>query len=391
MRTVGAVTVARSDYGIYRPVFRAIEATPGLSLRLFVSGAHLSPEFGMTVGDIEKDGFEIEARVDSLLSSDSPGAIARSLGLGVIGFSQAFERWRPDLLLVLGDRFDMLAAALAALPFRIPVAHLHGGERTAGAMDDAFRHAMTKLSHLHFVATEEYGRRVAQLGEEPWRISVTGSPAIDNLAGFEPMPPAELAGRFGLDVSRPFLLVTFHPVTLEPEDRAEAQAQELFVALRDSGWPAVVTMPNADTRGRAVRAVIREIAQACPQLQVVETLGTRGYFSALARASAMVGNSSSGIVEAASFRLPVVNVGRRQEGRERGANVIDVPCDSASIRAAIERATAEAFSRSLDGLANPFGDGTASSRIAKRLAEVELNEGLIVKGFVDWPRPAAGE
>jgi UDP-hydrolysing UDP-N-acetyl-D-glucosamine 2-epimerase len=382
MRTVGVVTVARSDYGHYLPLLRRIAETDLLRLHLIVAGAHLAPEFGATVATIEADGFEVADRVEMLLSSDTPHGVAKSMGLGVMGFSESFSRVRPDLLVVLGDRFEMHAAALAALPFKIPVAHIHGGELTRGAIDDALRHSMTKLSHLHFVATEEYARRVIQLGEEPWRVLVTGAIGLDNVRSFPPMERAELEAAVGLSLDEPILLVTFHPVTLEYED-AEWQIGELLSALGTADLPVVFTAPNADTRGRSVRSLIEAFVESTARSTLVENLGTRAYFSMMSVAAAMVGNSSSGIIEAPSFGLPVVNVGTRQEGRVRAANVIDVGYRREEILDGVRRALDPAFRRSLRGMANPYDAGGTAELIADRLASIDLDGALITKRFHD--------
>jgi UDP-hydrolysing UDP-N-acetyl-D-glucosamine 2-epimerase len=382
VRTVAVVTVGRSDYGIYLPVLRAIEAAPDLDLHLIVSGTHLSPEFGLTISQIAHDGFEIGDRVEMLLSSDSPEGIGKSIGLGVIGFAQAYAQRRPDLVIVLGDRFEMHAAALAALPFCLPVAHVHGGELSEGAMDDALRHSMTKLSHLHFVSTEEYARRVAQLGEEPWRITVTGAPALDNLRSISLMSPAELLSTFGIAVVPPPLLVTFHPVTLE-YDKVASQAAELMRALDEAGLPVLFTQPNADPGGRRVSELIDDYVQAHSNAQRVDNLGTRGYFSVMALAAAMVGNSSSGLIEAPSLGLPVVNVGNRQSGRVKGTNVIDVGDTQAEVLEGIRRATQPGFRETLRGRPNPYGNGLASGLIVERLRKVVLDSTLRIKRFQD--------
>lgn len=384
MRTIGIVTVGRSDYGIYQSVLQAMLARPEFEVRLFVSGMHLSHEFGLTIREIEADGVPIQDRIEMLLSSDSPEGIAKAIGLGTIGFAQAYGRWRPDLLMVLGDRFEMYAAALAALPFKLPVAHLHGGELTEGATDDALRHSMTKLSHLHFVSTEEYGRRVRQMGEEPWRVVISGAPALDGIEEFTAYSSGELESRFGLDLARPPLLVTYHPVSLEYE-RTAWQVKELLCALEASGLPIVFTAPNADVSGRTVAAMIREFVERHRGARFVANLGRQNYFSLMRHAAAMVGNSSSGLIEAASFRLPVVNVGTRQKGRVQGANVIDVGYESEAIAAAIARAVSLEFRRTLADLQNPYGDGRAGERIATTMAEVPLDASLIVKRFCDFP------
>jgi UDP-hydrolysing UDP-N-acetyl-D-glucosamine 2-epimerase len=382
IRTIAAVTVARSDYGIYRPILREIVGRAGLRLHLIVSGTHLLPEFGSTVSAIEADGFSIGDRVEMLLGSDSPEAIAKSMGLGAIGFAQAYARVRPDLLLIVGDRFEMHAAVVAALPFRIPVAHVHGGELSFGSIDDAFRHSMTKLSHLHFVSTAAYARRVEQLGEEPWRITVSGAPGLDTLRTIQPLPAAEFSRRFGITPMEDFLLVTYHPATFGQESVA-GQFRELAAALEESGRPVLFTMPNADTGGRELRVLIHAYVAAHPSAQAVENLGSEGYATALGLAAAMVGNSSSGIVEAASFALPVVNVGNRQDGRVRGANVIDCAARRDAISAALTRALDPAFRAGLAGVPNPYGDGSAAVCIVDRLAAENLGEALLLKRFHD--------
>jgi len=383
VRAIGVVTVARSDYGIYLPVLRKIQADPDLQLYLIVAGMHLSPEFGLTVEAIEADGFEIGERVEMLLSSDTPEGIAKSIGLGTIGFAQAYARFRPDILVVLGDRFEMYAAVLAALPFKIPVAHIHGGEITQGAIDDALRHSTTKLSHLHFVSTQEYARRVIQMGEEPWRVTVSGAPSLDNLHVIKLLTREELAARLGLHFDEsPFLLVTFHSVTLEYE-QTEWQVTELVAALEACELSVVFTMPNADTSGRTIARMIEEFVATHSSAQVVDNLGTQGYFSMMALATAMVGNSSSGIVEAASFELPVVNVGSRQRGRVRGANVIDVDYERTSILEGLQKALEPGFRASLRGIHNPYDSGGASERIVEVLEQVRLDDRLVMKRFHD--------
>jgi UDP-hydrolysing UDP-N-acetyl-D-glucosamine 2-epimerase len=343
---------------------------------------HLSPEFGLTIREIEADGFPIGERVEMLLSSDTPEGIAKSMGLGTMGFAQAYGRCRPDILLVVGDRFEMHAAALAALPFKIPVAHIHGGEITEGAIDDALRHSITKLSHLHFVSTREYANRVIQMGEEPWRVVVSGSPALDNLRTLTLLKPEELAARFGLSLNQAPLLVTFHPVTLEYED-TDWQVSELLEALRPFDLPVVFTAPNADTSGRVIARKIEDFVKDHPSAWIVPNLGTLGYLSMMRCAAAMVGNSSSGIVEAPSFELPVVNIGSRQRGRVRAPNVIDVGYGATEIAGAVERALCPAFRASLAGLTNPYGDGRAAECIVRVLRETPLGDKLLVKRFHD--------
>jgi UDP-N-acetylglucosamine 2-epimerase (non-hydrolysing)/GDP/UDP-N,N'-diacetylbacillosamine 2-epimerase (hydrolysing) len=380
VKTVGVITVARSDYGIYRPVLRRIQANPELDLHLFVTGMHLSPEFGLTMQAIRDDGFEIGDRVEMLLSSDSPEGVAKSMGLGTIGFAQAYSRSRPHMLVVLGDRFEMHAAAVAALPFSIPVAHIHGGELTEGAIDDALRHSITKMSHLHFVATDAYAQRVIQMGEEPWRVVVSGAPSLDNLRDMELLEREALEQQYGVDLRDPFYLVTYHPVTLEHE-QTRKQIDALLAALVETPATLIFTYPNADTGARVIIERVRAFTAEHARAYSLISLGTRGYFSMMSQASAMVGNSSSGIIEAASLGLPVVNIGSRQKGRVRGRNVIDVGYAEQEISDGIDRATSPDFRRSIQGLENPYGDGRAAERIVDKLAHVDLNKRLLMKHF----------
>jgi UDP-hydrolysing UDP-N-acetyl-D-glucosamine 2-epimerase len=382
VRVLAVVTGSRSDYGIYTPLLHRITADRDLHLRLMVTGMHLAPEFGSTAEAIASDGFEIDDRIESLLSSDTPEGTAKSMGLGIAGFAQAFGRERPDLLVVLGDRFEMFAATAAALPFRIPMAHIHGGELSEGSIDDALRHSMTKLSHLHFVATEEYRRRVIQMGEEEWRVKTVGALSLDNLAAYQPLARKELEELVRLDLTSAPLLVTFHPATLEPDD-ARDQTREVLAAIDVIPTPVVFTAPNADAQGRRIRDELSKYAASRIDASLVDNLGSRAYFSMLGIAAAMVGNSSSGIIEAASFRLPVVNIGSRQRGRVRGSNVIDSACRKVDIAAAVQLAASTAFRDGLSDLRNPYGDGHAANSILNTLRDVPLDHTLLQKHFHD--------
>jgi len=384
MRRIALVTVGRSDWGLYRPIARQIRDDPALELVIVAGGMHLDPAFGSTVEVIEADGFTVNERVELLDDLDTPTGVATSMGRGTIGFAQAFERLHPDLVLVLGDRFEMHAAAVAAMPSLVPVAHIHGGELTEGAIDDALRHSITKLSHLHFVATETYRRRVEQLGEEPWRVTVSGAPGLDNLREVELSERSELEERLGLPLDRPTLLVTHHPVTLEPE-HAEADLDALFGAIADAGMQVVFTAPNADVGGRAALDRMQRFADGRDGAVFAANLGSADYFGLMRGAVAMVGNSSSGIIEAASLSLPVVNIGSRQEGRLRPRNVIDVGSSREEILTGIRQATEPAFRSGLEGLTNPYGDGHAAERIVARLRDVELGPALLRKRFHDLP------
>ena len=379
---VGVVTVGRSDYGIYVPVLRCLQADPQTELSLIVAAGHLDPKYGNTVQEIEADGFPIAARVPMRMAGDSRVDVANAIGIGVQEFTSAFKRVGPDIVLLLGDRFEMLSAATAALPCRIPIAHIHGGELTLGAIDDAIRHAITKLSHLHFAATAEYARRIRQMGEEPWRVHVTGSPAIDSIRMFEPLPKSQLEDLIGLDLTKT-LLITYHPVTLENSD--EDSLGNLLAVVSDSGYSLLFTYPNADSNNNHIIQRVREFACTRKDARFVTNLGHRKYHSVQRHVAAMVGNSSSGIIEAASFRLPVVNIGTRQEGRTRGPNIIDVGTSKEAIAKGISKALSPEFRRSIASIENFYGDGHAAERIVSLLKSTPVGPSLILKKFVDYP------
>ncbi|MFN5314545.1 MAG: UDP-N-acetylglucosamine 2-epimerase [Planctomyces sp.] len=382
MRTVCVVTVGRSDWGLYLPILRCLRERGDLRLHLIAAGAHLVSGHGRTDAVIAADGFEIEDRVPMLLASDDAAAIAVSMGLGTIGFAQVYQRVRPDLLLVLGDRFEMHAAAAAAVPFRLPTAHVHGGEVTAGAIDDCFRHAITKYSHLHFASTAEHGRRIVQLGEEPWRVTVSGAPGLDHLGRIRLLSVGELSERVGMSLSEAPILVTQHPVTLQSE-RAGEQTEALLSALASMELPIVMTRPNADTRNSEIVERLERFAAGRSRVRLVSNLGTEAYFSLMRHAAVMVGNSSSGIIEASSFQLPVVNIGLRQEGRPRSGNVLDCDDSVAGIGGAMRRALSAEFREHCRGVRNIYGDGRAAERIVGVLGSVALDERLLIKRFFD--------
>ncbi|MFN0080375.1 MAG: UDP-N-acetylglucosamine 2-epimerase [Prosthecobacter sp.] len=382
MKTIGVVTVGRSDYSIYRPLLRRIEAHAQLQLRVLVSGMHLEERYGQTVDVIERDGFAITARIPVLQREDTPLAVVQAMGAGVSGFGRYFAQEPPDLLVVLGDRFEMFAAALAAVPFNIPILHLHGGELSEGAMDDRFRHGITKMSHLHGVATEVYRQRVIQLGEEPWRVLCCGALALDNVNDIQRLSREELEQRFNLDLSRPPLLVTLHPTTSDHEQTGP-QTDALLAALRELDVPVIFTMPNADMAGQVIRERIAAFCAATTKARSVENFGPEGYFSILGEVAAMVGNSSSGLLEAPSFALPVVNIGNRQKGRLRAGNVIDVPFETAAIATAITQALSADFKRQAAGHEHFFGDGHAAEKLVELIVSTPLDTRLLDKTFHD--------
>jgi UDP-hydrolysing UDP-N-acetyl-D-glucosamine 2-epimerase len=380
-RRVCVVTTTRADYSYLRPVMLRLMQASDVELQVVVSGTHLSSSYGMTVGELEADNLPIAERVEMETRGLDPLSIAQDTGQAVTGFARAFARLQPDILVLLGDRYETLGAAMAILPFVWPIAHIAGGETTMGAIDDGIRHALTKLSHLHFVATDEYARRIQQLSEEPWRIHVSGAPTLDNIRAVPDLSDAEVEAVIGMSPTRDFLLATFHPVTLEASDQTR-QIREFLGALEASGSPVVVTYPNADAYASEIINAMRGFADAKPEARsLVESLGTRGYFALMRRAAAMVGNSSSGIIEAASFGLPVVNVGERQRGRMHGANVISVPCELDAITDGIRAALSPQMRGAARSTANPYGDGQAAERIVAVLRSVPLDSKLLKKRF----------
>lgn len=338
-RKICVVTGTRAEYGIMSRLMQALKDDNRVNLQIIATNMHLSPEFGMTVNEIEADGFKIDKKVEMLLSSDTPTGTVKSMGLASIGFADAYAELSPDMIVILGDRYEMLAAASAALIFGIPVAHLYGGEITEGAYDDAIRHAITKLSYLHFTSTEEYRHRVIQMGESPERVHWVGALGADNIANSTIMPLAELEKSIGTDLGDSFLLVTFHPVTKEP-GQAKAQTIALLSALEEviSRHNVLFTMPNSDTDGRIVAKLISDWVKDHPgKSAAVTSLGRARYYSALTHCTAVIGNSSSGLAEAPSFKKPTLNIGNRQKGRAQGNTIINCEATLEDIRLGLSK------------------------------------------------------
>ncbi len=379
MRRLAVATTSRADYGLYRPLLERIAAHRQFELHIIAGGAHLTDG---TIEHIRRDGYAIADTVDCLLASDGDAAVPAGMGLAVAGFGRALARLRPDFLLVLGDRFEMHAAALAALPLRIAVGHIHGGELTMGAMDDALRHSMTKLSHLHFVAAEPYARRVRQLGEPADRVFNTGALGVDHLMQTPRMDRDEIRREYGIDLPEGVLLATFHPATLDAMP-PQQQVEQVLGALADSGRPVVFTRANADPGGRRINAMVDAFVAAREEAQVADNLGPGFYFNAMRLAAAMVGNSSSGLIEAPSCPVAVVNIGPREDGRLRAGNVIDTPCEREAIGRALDSALDPAFTAALGDVVNPCGDGRAAQRIVEALAASPPPRELLVKRFID--------
>ena len=377
MKKVAVVTGTRAEYGILKPVLNAIANRPELELCLVVTGMHLSHDFGYTVREIEGDGFKIAARVDMLLDSDTLEAMAESVGRGIIGVAQTWGKLKPDIILVLGDRVEPLAAAVAGAYMNIPVAHIHGGDSPKGGLDEYARHAITKFAHIHLPATKKSAERIIKMGEDEWRVHVVGSPALDAILSGPFIPAEQLVKRFGLDLSRPLILLVQHPVTTQV-DEAPQQMRETLGAILETGYPTVLIYPNSDAGGRRMIEVIKEYKH--PFIKTFKSLPRMEYLSLMKMASVMIGNSSSGIVEAPSFALPVVNIGSRQEGRERGKNVIDVGHNKQEIVKAVEGAfTDKEFLAEVKKCQSPYGDGKASQRIAEILSRLEITPQLLQK------------
>jgi UDP-hydrolysing UDP-N-acetyl-D-glucosamine 2-epimerase len=384
-RKIAIVTGSRAEYGLLRPVIAEVQNDPELELQLIATGMHLSPEFGSTWREIENDGVPIAARVEVLLSSDSAVGVTKSTGLGLIGFADAFAKLQPDIVLLLGDRFEIFAAATAAMLAAIPVAHLHGGEVTEGAFDEAMRHSITKMAQLHFVAAPSYRDRVIQLGEDPTRVFEFGGLGVDAIARVERISREEIEDELGLELGARSLLITFHPVTLDP-GAARAQIRALLDALDECEPDAtlIFTMPNADTGGRELMCLVEEFVATRPRAHAFTSLGQRRYFSLLAQVDAVVGNSSSGLLEAPSFRVGTLNIGDRQTGRLKADSVISCEPDRQSIAKGLRALRDSSFVASLADVTNPYGNGGAGAAIVDVLRKVSL-EGLVKKRFFDVP------
>lgn len=378
-RRIAVVTGSRADYGLLYWVLHDLSKAGDVELQLVVTGMHLSPEFGLTVREIEADGLPIARRIEMLVSSDTPGGVAKSIGLGVIGMSDAWDQLRPDIVVVLGDRFEILAAAQACLIHNIPLAHIAGGDTTEGAFDESIRHAITKMAHVHFVTNADSARRVRQMGEDPRRIHVVGSPGLDHLCRRPLLERPDLERALGAPLAEHNLLITFHPVTLEA-DQSEYQFAELLAALdtQDGDTALWFTRPNADTGGRALARMIDAWTAARPdRTRVHSSLGQLRYLSLMKHVDVVVGNSSSGLYEAPSLGVPTVDIGDRQRGRLAAASVLHCTPERTAIAGAI------AAARRLDcrGMVNPYGDGRTAGRIVTALREMTLDPALLKKPF----------
>lgn len=379
-RKICVVTGTRAEYGLLYWLMKMVQSDPELELQVIATGMHMSPEFGLTYKTIECDGFSINAKVEMLLSSDTPVGIAKSLGLGVIGFADALACLQPDLLVLLGDRFEILAVAQAALIARLPIAHLFGGDTTEGAFDEAIRHSITKMAHVHFVSHPDAARRVKQLGENPDFVHIVGSTGIDQIKRLSLLNRKTLEKDLDFPFRKRNVLVTFHPATLDGET-PEFQFAELLMALDRLGPETgiIFTKPNADTCGRILVNMIDDFCLPRPHAKAFTSLGQLRYLSLLAQVDAVVGNSSSGLYEAPSFKVPTVNIGDRQKGRLQADSVIN--CDVIAV--AIENCIREAFEKDCRQTINPYGDGHSSEKIIKVLKGLDLSSNILKKTFFD--------
>jgi UDP-N-acetylglucosamine 2-epimerase (non-hydrolysing) len=380
-RKIAVFTGTRAEYGLLYWLMKDIQASAMLDLQVIVSAMHLSPEFGETWKQIEQDGFNIDAKIEMLLSSDTPVGVVKSMGLGTIGFADALDRLRPDVLVVLGDRFEALAVVQAALIMRIPVAHLHGGEITEGAYDDAIRHAITKMAGLHFVAAEPYRQRVIQMGEAPSTVFNVGAIGLDHLQRSIRMGLDELSASLDFQLREPYLLVTYHPVTLLEEDPVESFGALLGALDRFPDYQVIATYPNADNGGRAIIPLLKEFARRQPhRVLAIPSLGFKRYLSALSGAAAVVGNSSSGIIEAPAFGIPTVNIGTRQLGRLAASSVLHCSPTVDEIERTLTKALSQDFAEQCQNVLNPYGQGNAAKEIVRVL---ESHTGAFHKHFYD--------
>ena len=385
MKRIGIMTGTRAEYGLLKPLMQEINKDNDLELYLIVSGMHLSPEFGMTYQEIEEDGFEINAKVEMLLSSDSPAGISKSIGFGVIGFADEFQRADLDMLILLGDRYEALSAAISAMVMRIPIAHLHGGELTEGAIDEGIRHSITKMSYLHFTSTEQYRNRVIQLGENPERVFYVGALGVENIKKINLMTKEELEKSIHFEIDENTVVVTYHPVTLENNTVEEQFLNLLKVLDRNPKIRMIFTKANADTNGRIVNELIdKYAAQNSERACAFMSLGQKRYLSALKYCRIVIGNSSSGIIEAPSFGKPIINIGDRQKGRICADSVINCGYTQQEIQQAMETALTEEFENKARNCRNPYEKENTAANIISVIKDYLLNDKIkLKKGFYD--------
>ena len=377
IKTISLVTGSRAEYGLLRNLIKEIKLAPEFELQLIVSGMHLSPEFGLTYLEIEKDGIKINEKVEMLLSSDTPSAISKSTGLGIVGFSDVFKKLNPDLLILLGDRYEILAASIASMFAKIPIAHIHGGEITQGAYDEAIRHSITKMSWWHFVATDEYKKRVIQLGESPDRVYNVGGIGVDAIQKSNLLSKKDLMKRMGINFGKKNLLVTYHPETLGNETAKKDFKSLLDVLSEEKEIDLIFTMPNSDTDGRVIIEMINEfVSNHSERCISFSSMGHLNYISTLQFVDAVIGNSSSGILEAPTFKIGTINIGDRQKGRIKANSIIDCSSDKKAIKDAIKKLYGKQFQHTLNSVINPYGTGSSTEKIIEVLKSIEIPDQL---------------
>ncbi|MGF7400330.1 UDP-N-acetylglucosamine 2-epimerase [Thermoanaerobacterium thermosaccharolyticum] len=379
MKKISILTATRAEYGLLKPIIKKLKEVPDFDVRIVVTGAHLSPEFGLTYKEIEQDGIDIDEKIEILLSADTPSAISKSMGLAMISFADYFSKLNPDLLVVLGDRYETLAVCCAAMNQRIPIAHLYGGETTEGAIDESIRHAITKLSYLHFTSTDEYRKRVIQLGENPERVFCVGAIGIENILNEQLMSKSELEKAINYKLDKPYAIVTFHPATLDESTSANQFEALLDACKKHKDMKFIFTKANADVDGRIINKKIDEFVAESDNAISFESLGTKRYLSAVKYSSMVIGNSSSGLIEAPSFGIPTINIGDRQKGRLQATSVINCEPITEEIDKAINLALTEEFKNKSRNTINPYGDGNTSMKIVEVLKDFLLGDKINLK------------
>lgn len=378
-KTIVIITATRAEYGLLRPVIKKLKATKNIDAKVVATGTHLSPEFGMTVQEIEEDGISVDRKIEILLSADTPSAISKSMGLAMISFADYFEEIKPDAILILGDRYESLAVCSAAMNARIPIFHMHGGEATEGLIDEAVRHAITKMSYLHFASTEQYRKRIIQMGEEPTRVFNVGATGVENILNEELLTKRELEESLGFNLTDKYVVGTYHPVTLE-NNSAESQITELLNALEQKNeYFYLFTKANADTNGRIINSMLEKYEMTHSNLRLVDSLGMKRYLSALKYSSFVIGNSSSGLIEAPSLGVATINIGERQKGRVQGESIVNCNPVTSDIIKAIIKVEDEQFQKHIRECVNPYGNGGSSAKIVSVIEDYILNEKVNIK------------
>lgn len=384
-KIISVLTATRAEYGLLKPIITKLNRVDDFDVRIVATGAHLSPEFGLTYKEIEKDGFLIDEKIEILLSSDTPSSISKSMGLAMISFADYFDKLNPDLLIVLGDRYETLAVGIVAMNKKIPIAHLYGGETTEGAIDESIRHAITKLSYLHFTSTEEYRRRVIQLGEHPNRVFTVGAIGIENILNEKLLSKKELEKSLNLELSSPYAVVTFHPVTLEKNSSKEQIMALLEVCKEYKDYIFIFTKANADAEGRVINQLIDKFSSENDNIQGFASLGMVKYLSAVKYANMVIGNSSSGLLEAPSFGIPTINIGDRQRGRLQASSIINCDPTKASIREAFSLALSMEYVEKAKNTVNPYGNGDTSNKIVDIIKKHIIDDKIdLKKKFYDY-------